>query len=184
MRASLYHCFLTASNLSIINVRYVNRTTFREAWDRIDIRQRIVLLLLVVVLAVVLGVWRIFFPCDAKERTALAEFQHYGERKAGEDLNVQGNELSRFTLGPTNTNGSCMVGYTAFASQDQVSAYYAELLAEHGWAVERVPLDTEGEFEHPHINGSRDGLHYVVHYFGPGPRGPDVTEVRVQVFRS
>lgn len=142
------------------------------------------LLLLVVVLVVVFGLWRVLFPCDAKERSALAEFQHYGGREAGEDLNVRGNDLSQFVLGPRNTNGACMVGYTAPASQEQVSAYYEDLLAEYGWAVERVPMNTEGNFEHPHINGSRDDLRYVVHYFEPGPRGPEVTEVRVQVFRA
>ncbi len=142
------------------------------------------LLLLVVVLVVVLGLRRVLFPCDAKERAALAEFPHYGGREAEKDLNVLGNELDRFMLGPSNTNGACMVGYMAPASEEQVSAYYEELLAEQGWAVERVPMSTEAD-EYPHINGSRDGLRYVVHFIGePGPRGSDVTGVQVQVFRT
>ena len=140
-------------------------------------------MLLVAVVVVMLGLWRDLFPCDPTERVALAEFQHYGGREAGEDLNVAGNELSRFTLGPSNTNGACRVMYSASASQEQVSAYYEELLAEHGWAVERSPVRAADE--PPRMDGSRDDLRYVVHYFGePGPRASDVTVVSVEVFRA
>ena len=67
-------------------------------------------------------------------------------------------------------------------SPQQVSAYYEEKLAEHGWTVKRFPVDREGEFEYPHLEGSRDGFRYVVHYFQlPGSEGPDI---RVLVYSA
>jgi len=102
--------------------------------------------------------------CGSEEKAALAEFPHYGDKKVGEDIEA-------FPL-PGKTKGACVSGYPAKgASQEQVSTYYEESLAEHGWKVEQFPEKTEG---------SRDGLRYVVNYW----RNPGSTEVEVQVFRS
>ena len=54
------------------------------------------------------------------------------------------------------------------ASLEQVSAYYQKKLTEHGWKVRRFPVDREGEFEYPHVDGTRDDLRYEVHYWPTG----------------
>ena len=102
--------------------------------------------------------------CGSEEKAALAEFSHYGGKEVGEDL-----EASPL---PGKARGACVTGYPARgASQEQVSTYYEEKLTEHGWEVKQSPEETEG---------SRDGLHYVVHYW----RNPGSTEVEVQVFEG
>ncbi|MBA3430312.1 MAG: hypothetical protein H0U16_02370 [Actinobacteria bacterium] len=98
--------------------------------------------------------------CGSEEKAALAEFPHYG-----------GKELGNRPL-PGKTKGACVISYPAKgASREQVSAYYEEKLAEHGWKVEQSTDETRA---------SRDGLRYVVHYW----RNPDDTEVEVQVFEA
>jgi hypothetical protein len=63
----------------------------------------------------------------------------------------------------------CALELTArHASLEQASAYYEKRLAGDGWNVKRFPVDREGEFEYPHVVGTRDGFHYDVHYWPAG----------------
>ncbi len=102
--------------------------------------------------------------CGSEERAALAEFSHYGGKEVGKDL-----ESSPL---PGKARGACVTGYPARgASPEQVSTYYEEKLSEHGWKVKQSPEQ---------IEGSRDGLRYVVRYW----RNPGSTEVEVQVFKG
>ena len=57
------------------------------------------------------------------------------------------------------------------ASPKQVSSYYEKKLIEHGWTVKRFPVKREGDFEYPHVEGSRDGLRYDVHYWPTSLQG-------------
>ncbi len=103
-------------------------------------------------------------PCGSEEKATLAEFSHYGGNEVGK-------ELQTFPL-RGKAKGACVTGYPAKgASQEQVSTYYEKKLTEHGWKVKQVSSSTEA---------SRDGLHYVAHYW----RNPDSTEVEVQVFKD
>ena len=34
--------------------------------------------------------------------------------------------------------------------------------------MKRYPVDRKGEFEYPHVDGTRDGFHYDVHYWPGG----------------
>ncbi len=87
--------------------------------------------------------------CGEKERAALAEFPHYGDKELGD------RHLEVFPL-PGKTGGACVTGYSAKgASQEQISAYYDEKLTGHDWKVDQSPDETRG----PH-----DGLRYVVRY--------------------
>ena len=102
--------------------------------------------------------------CGSEERAALAEFSHYGGKEVGKDL-----ESSPL---PGRARGACVTGYPARgASPEQISTYYEEKLSEHGWKVKQSPEQ---------IEGSRDGLRYVVRYW----RNPGSTEVEVQVFKG
>ncbi|MGI8911580.1 MAG: hypothetical protein ACR2JR_13680 [Rubrobacteraceae bacterium] len=102
--------------------------------------------------------------CDPEERAALAEFPHYGGKEIGD------KQLEVLPMGGKR-KGGCGTFYPAKgASQEQVSAYYEEKLTENGWKVEQTPDETKG---------SRDGLRYVVNYWGDH----DDTELAVQVFR-
>ncbi len=80
------------------------------------------------------------------------------------------------------------------ASPQQVSAYYEKKLTEHGWEAKRFPVDRTGEFEYAHVDGTRDGFHYEVHYWpislqSTAPAGwskamgEDGTEVNVLVYK-
>ena len=157
----------------------------REIWERIGIRPwRLAMLLvgLAIPLFVVLPLARYYgildavgLTCDAEEKAALAEFPQYGGRVAGTELPIYGDEVNFPAL--QEPPPGCMLEFAApQASPQQVSAYYEEKLAEHGWKVRRFPVDREGEFEYPHVEGSRDGLRYDVHYWGG-------TEVNVLVYK-
>ncbi len=82
-----------------------------------------------------------------------------------------GKDLESSPL-PGKARGACVTGYPARgASPEQASTYYEEKLSEHGWKVKQSPEQ---------IEGSRDGLRYVVRYW----RNPGSTEVEVQVFKG
>jgi hypothetical protein len=135
----------------------------REAWNSIEIRPwRLVVLLLG--FSIVLGLARVLFPCGVGEKMALGEFPHYGGREAGEELGVAGDEV---VFPPLQTPPpGCFLEFAApRATPEQVSTYYEQELTEHGWTVKRVPVDREGEFEYPHLEGTRNGFRYVVHYW-------------------
>jgi hypothetical protein len=113
---------------------------------------------------------------------------------AGEELGVYGDEV-QFPPLQAPPPGCALEFALPRASPEQVSSYYVEELIEHGWKVERFPVDRKGEFEYPHLEGYRDGLRYVVHYWPTnlpstvpaawsGALGEDGTEVRVQVFEA
>ena len=104
--------------------------------------------------------------CDAEEKAALMEFSQYGGRAVGKDIKGPlGGEVLNFPPLQAPPPG-CALGFSArHASPKQVSSYYEKKLIEHGWTVKRFPVKTEGDFEYPHIEGSREGLRYDVHYW-------------------
>lgn len=144
---------------------------------------RLVLLLLgFASLFVALGFARLVLPtCDAREKAVLAGFPQYGGRVAGEDLDIHGDEPNWPPL-QEPPPGCALEFATPRGSPDQVLGYYEEKLSERGWTVKRFSVDREGEFEYPHLEGSRDGLRYVVHSFRLP--GSGVTDIRVLVHRA
>ena len=157
--------------------------SLREIWDRINIRPwRLVLLLLgFAIVLVALDFARLVLPtCDAQEKAALAEFPQYGGRVAGKDLDIHGDEPNWPPL-QEPPPGCALEFATPQASPEQVLGYYEEELTEHGWTVERFPVDKKGEFEYPHLEGTRDGLRYMVHSFELP--GSGVTDIRVLVYK-
>jgi hypothetical protein len=109
-------------------------------------------------------------PCGSKEKATLAEFPHYGGKVMSEDLTT-------FTP-PNKPKGACATTYPAEgASQKRVLSYYEAKLTEHGWQVKRFSTKRGGRIE-----GSREGLRYVVHY----SRFPEehATDIRVEVYRG
>jgi hypothetical protein len=109
-------------------------------------------------------------PCGSEEKAVLAEFPHYGGKEVGK-------ELGTFSL-RGKPEGFCVTTYPAQeASEEQVLGYYDAKLTEHGWKVQRFPTDRGGRIE-----GSRDGLRYMVHY----SRFPEehATDVRIEVYRA
>jgi hypothetical protein len=109
-------------------------------------------------------------PCGSKEKATLAEFPHYGGKVMNEDLTT-------FTP-PNKSKGACATTYPAEgASQKRVLSYYEAKLTEHGWQVKRFSTKRGGRIE-----GSREGLRYVVHY----SRFPEehATDIRVEVYRG
>ncbi len=136
------------------------------------------LAVLLVCSGVTLVLWRLAFPCDSEERAVLIEFPHFGGKEEGKDFEVLGNDPGRFTLGPGNSNGACVAAFSAAASEDQVLSHYEVKLAEQGWAVERFPVNTEGEFEFAHVDASRGVMRFVVHYGAGGE------VIRIRVFKD
>jgi hypothetical protein len=149
---------------------------FRETWDRIDIRPRRLIVLVMgfaITLLVVLPLARYYglldsigFTCDAQEKAALVEFPQYGGRMVGKDIQGPlGGEVVNFPPLQEPPPG-CALGFSVRqASPKQVSSYYEKKLAEHGWTVKRVAVNRKGDFEYPHVDGTRDGLRYEVHYW-------------------
>ena len=79
-----------------------------------------------------------------------------------------GGEVVNFSPLQAAPTGCGLVVVARHASVEQVSAYYEKKLTEHGWKVKRFPVDREGEFEYPHVDGVRDDLRYEVHYWPMG----------------
>ncbi len=111
------------------------------------------------------------YTCDARERAALMEFSQYGARVVGRDIKGPlGGEVLNFPPLQEPPPG-CHLGFTdPRATSKQVAAYYAKQLTEHGWKVESFPVSQDpqseapGNFIYPHVDGTRDGLRYEVHY--------------------
>jgi hypothetical protein len=177
----------------------------RETWERIGMRPwRLAVLLIgfAIVVLVVSPLARFFgiydvlgLTCDAQEKAALVEFPQYGGRMVGKDIQGPlGGEVVNFPPLQEPPPG-CALGFSVRdASPKQVSSYYEKKLAEHGWTVERVAVNRKGDFEFPHVDGTRDGLRYEVHYWpislqSTAPAGwskamgEDGTEVNVLVYK-
>jgi hypothetical protein len=178
----------------------------RGIWERISLRPwRLAALLIgfVIALFVVLPLARysgmldsLGLTCDAEEKAALVEFPQYGGKVVGKDIKGPlGGEVVNFPPLQEPPPG-CALGFSArHASPKQVSFYYEKQLTEHGWAVKRFPVDREGDFEYPHVEGSRDDLRYEVHYWPINLQGStasagwsnamseDGTEVNVLVYK-
>jgi hypothetical protein len=136
------------------------------------------------------------FTCDAQEKASLVEFPQYGGRMVGKDIQGPlGGEVVNFPPLQEPPPG-CALGFSVRqASPKQVASYYEKKLAEHGWAVERVAVNRKGDFEYPHVDGTRDGLRYEVHYWPISHRdstapagwssamGEDGSEVNVLVYK-
>ncbi len=157
----------------------------RAIWERIGIRPWRLAVLLVgfaIPLFVVLPLARssgildaVGFTCDAEEKAALLEFPQYGGKVPGWNLDIYGDEVNFPALQAPPPG--CHLRFSAkHASPKQVSAYYEKKLIDHGWTVKRFPVDREGGFEYAHVEGSRDGLRYDVHYWGS-------TQVSVLVYK-
>jgi hypothetical protein len=108
-------------------------------------------------------------PCGSKEKAALAEFPHYGGKEV--------EDLGTFSL-RGKPKGFCVTSYPAEgASEEQVLSYYEEKLTENGWNVKQFSMKRGGRLE-----GSCDGLHYVVNYrHFPEERA---TDIRVEVYET
>lgn len=178
----------------------------QEIWERIGIRPRRLAALFVgfaIALVVVLPLARysgmldsLGYTCDAQEKAALMEFPQYGGKVVGEEIHGPlGGEVLNFPPLQEPPPG-CALGFSVrHASPKQVSSYYEKKLTEHGWTVKRVPVDREGDFEYPHLDGTRDGLRYEVHYWPKNHRnstapagwsnamGEDGSEVNVMVYK-
>ncbi len=169
----------------------------RETWDRTGILPwRLAALL--VGFAIALLVSRLDFlgfTCDVQEKVALMEFPQYGGKVVGKDIHGPlGGEVLNFPPLQEPPPG-CALGFSVrHASPKQVSSYYKKQLTEHGWTVKRVPVDREGDFEYPHVAGTREGLRYEVHYWpinqnSTAPAGwsnamdEDGSEVHVMVYK-
>ena len=148
----------------------------REIWDRTGIRPRRLVVLLVGFATVVLvvsplarffGVYDVLgFTCDAREKAAFMEFPQYGGKVVGRDIKGPlGGETLNFPPLQASPPGCELLLTARHASPQQVSAYYEKKLTEHGWKAKRFPVDRKGEFEYAHVDGTRDGLHYEVHYW-------------------
>jgi hypothetical protein len=175
-------------------------------WERVGIRPwRLAALLVgfaialfVVLPLVVMPLARHFLgiTCDAEEKAALMEFPQYGGKVVGKDIKVPlGGEEVNFPPLQEPPPG-CSLGFSVrHASPKQVSSYYEEKLTEHGWTVKRFPVKKEGNFEYPHVDGTREGLRYEVHYWPlmlqgatapaglSNAMGEDGTEVNVLVHK-
>ena len=108
-------------------------------------------------------------PCGSKEKAALAKFPHYGGKEVEKDL---------ITFSRSKTRGKCVTSYPAQgASEEQVLTYYEEKLTEHGWKIKQFSTERGGRIE-----GSREGLRYVVYY----SRFPEerATDIRIEVYKA
>jgi hypothetical protein len=156
----------------------------RGIWERIDIRPwrfAVVLLLGVPIVLVASEFARLVLPtCDAREKAALAEFSQYGGKMAGKDLDIHGDEPNWPPL-QEPPPGCALEFATPQGDPEQALGYYEEKLAGRGWTVKRFPVKREGDFEYPHLEGTRDGLRYVVHSFQLP--GSGVTDIRVLVYK-
>lgn len=98
------------------------------------------------------------YTCDAKQKAALKEFPQYGGRTLR--TSTLGGEGLNFPLLETPPPG-CDLGFMArHASLKQVSTCYEKKLSEHGWTVKRFAVSRKREFEHPQVDGIRDGFHH------------------------
>jgi hypothetical protein len=165
----------------------------KETWQRIGMRPRRLAVLLIgfaIVVLVVSPLARFFgiydvlgFTCDAREKAALMEFPQYGGKVVGRDIQGPlGGETLNFPPLQSPPPG-CELSLTArHASSEQVSSYYEKKLTEHGWKAKRFPVDRKGEFEYAHVDGTRDGFHYEVHYWPVNKR--ENTYVHTLVYRD
>ena len=136
------------------------------------------LVLCFLIALVTLDFARLVLPtCDAQEKAALAEFPQYGGKVAGKNLDIHGDELAPLQA---PAPGSALEFATPQGDPKQALGYYEEKLTERGWTVKRFPVKREGDFEYPHLEGSRDGLRYVNHSFQLP--GSEVTDIRVLVY--
>jgi hypothetical protein len=147
----------------------------KEIWERLGVRPwRVVALL--IGFAVMLGLvpfarysgvlGSLGFTCDAQEKAALVEFPQYGGRVIGKDIEGPlGGEVLNFPPLQEPPPGCALEFTDRQASSKQVAAYYENKLTEHGWTVKRFPVDGKGNFEYPHVDGTRDGLRYEIHYW-------------------
>jgi hypothetical protein len=156
-----------------------------EISERLGMRPGRLILLLLSLAILLLGsslVAPYFLPsCDPQEKVAITEFTHYGGKEAGEDLDIYGDEVNWTPL-QEPPPGCALEFAVPRASPEQVLGYYEEKLTEHGWTVKRFPVKREGDFEYPHLEGSRDGFRYVVHSFQLP--GSGVTDIRALVYRA
>jgi len=102
------------------------------------------------VLAVVACVPLPLGVCDGAERTAFAEFPHYG----GVDLNPS----------PDFEGGTCAGFFDVQATHHEVLEYYRRHLRAHGWAVRAVEIHARGELEAGTLGATRGGFTYEVLY--------------------
>jgi signal transduction histidine kinase len=144
------------------------------------------------------------FTCDAEEKAALMEFPQYGGRVVEKDIKGPlGGEVLNFPPLQEPPPG-CVLGFTdRQATAKQVAAYYEKHLTERGWKVERIPVSPDpqseapGDFIYPHVDGTRDDLHYEVAYwptrlhgdakmadFSEEALGKEGTGVQVLVYRQ
>ncbi len=151
----------------------------RGIWERVGIRPWRLAALLVgfaITLFVVLPLARysgildsLGFTCDAEEKAALVEFPQYGGKVVGKDIKGPlGGEVVNFPPLQAPPPVCDLMFADRHASLEQVSAYYEKRLTEHGWKVKRFPVDREGEFEYPRVDGVRDDPRYEVHYWPMG----------------
>jgi hypothetical protein len=151
----------------------------RETRERIGIRPwRLVVLLLCLAMPLLVipplarysGILdALGLTCDAEEKAAFLEFPQYGGKLVGKDIKGPlGGEVVNFPPLQAPPPGCDLFVVARHASVEQVSAYYEKKLTEHGWEVKRFPVDGEGEFEYPHVDGVRDDLRYEVHYWPMG----------------
>jgi hypothetical protein len=145
-----------------------------EAWERIGIRPRR-LVVFAVVLVVVFVAWPLArdsgmldsllgITCHKAEAEVLKEFPQYGGRVVGEDLGDPLGQINPFAI--EGLPPGCSFPLTLpHATPKQVGAYYEEQLTEHGWKVKRFfGRDTS-------VEGVRDGYRYEVVYW-PSGHGP------------
>jgi len=165
----------------------------KETWQRIGMRPRRLAVLLIgfaIVVLVVSPLARFFgiydvlgFTCDAREKAALMQFPQYGGKVVGRDIRGPlGGETLNFPPLQSPPPGCELLLTARGASPQQVSAYYEKKLTEHGWEAKRFPVDTKGEFEYAHVDGTRDGFHYEVHYWPVNKR--ENTYVHTLVYRD
>ncbi|HLL39416.1 MAG TPA: hypothetical protein VK357_07075 [Rubrobacteraceae bacterium] len=112
------------------------------------------------------------FTCDAEEKAVLMEFPQYGGKVVGKDIKGPlGGEVLNFPPLQEPPPGCALEFTDRQATSKQVAAYYEKQLTEHGWKVERFPVSPDpqsekpGDFIYPHVDGTRDDLHYEVHYW-------------------
>jgi hypothetical protein len=146
----------------------------RETWDRIGIRPWRLAVLFVGFAIALIVLWPLArnvlgLTCDAEEKAALMAFPQYGGKVIGKDIKGPlGGEVVNFPPLQEPPPGCDLLFTDRHASLKQVSAYYEKKLTEHGWKVRRFPVDRDGEFEYPHVDGTREDLRYEVHYWPIG----------------
>ena len=145
-----------------------------QIWERIGLSPWRLIALLVGFAIALIVVWPLArnllgLTCDAEEKAALMEFPQYGGKVVGKDIKGPlGGEVVNFPPLQAPPPGCELLFTERHASLKRVSAYYEKKLTEHGRKVKRSPVDREGEFEYPHLDGVRDDLRYEVHYWPMG----------------